>query len=52
MAKQAYIIPIYILGYTYRYTKGYRGGSNREIKYIPGGARGEKREGEREGFLK
>ena len=34
IAKQAYIIPIYTLGYTYRYTKGHIGGSGREIKYI------------------
>ena len=33
-AKQAYIIPIYILGYIYRYIKGYIGRSSREIECI------------------
>ena len=41
-------MPIYILGYTYRYIKEYKGGSNREIKYILEEARG----GEGEGSLK
>ena len=39
-------MPIYILGHTYRYTKGYIGGSNKEIGYILRGSKGGKREGE------
>jgi len=37
---------IYILGYTYRYIKGYIGRSNREIECILKGGKGRREEGE------
>ena len=39
-------MPIYMPGYTYRYTKGYIGGSGREIEYILGWGKGGGGEGE------
>ena len=38
-------MPIYILGYTYRYIKGYIGRSNREIECILKGGKGRRGRG-------